>query len=63
MTTRSQTAALDAAIITAVTDEHPVTLRGVFYRVSSASAVDKPRRATAASGAGCSRCAVTALSP
>jgi hypothetical protein len=33
--------AVDEAIFTAVRDEHPVTLRGVFYRVVSAGAVDK----------------------
>jgi len=32
---------LDAAIITACSTENPVTLRGVFYRVVSAGAVDK----------------------
>jgi hypothetical protein len=32
---------LDAAIVTAVEADHPVTLRGVYYRVVSAGAVDK----------------------
>lgn len=40
---RSQTelVAIDDAIVTAVTTEHPVTLRGVYYRVVSAGAVEK----------------------
>jgi hypothetical protein len=38
---KDQLADLDDAIVTAVADEHPVTLRGVFYRVVSAGAVDK----------------------
>jgi len=33
--------AVDEAILTAVAEEHPVTLRGVYYRVVSAGAVDK----------------------
>jgi hypothetical protein len=33
--------AVDEAIFEAVRDEHPVTLRGVFYRVVSVGAVDK----------------------
>lgn len=33
--------AVDDAILTAVAAEHPVTLRGVYYRVVSAGAVDK----------------------
>lgn len=32
---------IDAAIVAAVRDEHPVTLRGVFYRAVAAGAVDK----------------------
>ncbi|CAN5232804.1 hypothetical protein BH20ACT5_BH20ACT5_14090 [soil metagenome] len=32
---------VDAAIVEAVRDEHPVTLRGVYYRVVSAGAVEK----------------------
>jgi hypothetical protein len=32
---------IDEAIVAAVRDEHPVTLRGVFYRVVSAGAEDK----------------------
>lgn len=39
--TNQQIAALDEAIITAVAIERPVTLRGVFYRVVSADAVEK----------------------
>lgn len=37
----AELAEVDAAIVAAVTDEHPVTLRGVYYRVVSAGAVDK----------------------
>lgn len=33
--------AVDQAIIAAVNEEHPVTLRGVYYRVVSAGAVEK----------------------
>ncbi|MDP9460819.1 MAG: hypothetical protein M3Q22_11425, partial [Actinomycetota bacterium] len=32
---------IDEAILVAVRDEHPVSLRGVYYRVVSAGAVDK----------------------
>lgn len=39
--TRTELADLDDAICTAVSTENPVTLRGVFYRVVSAGAVDK----------------------
>ncbi|MFS0883980.1 hypothetical protein [Aeromicrobium sp. 179-A 4D2 NHS] len=39
--TRAQLDALDDAIVAAVRTEHPVTLRGVFYRVVSADAVEK----------------------
>ncbi len=39
--TNDQISTLDEAIITAVATERPVTLRGVFYRVVSAGAVDK----------------------
>lgn len=39
--TRSELADLDAAIYDAVSTEHPVTLRGVYYRAVSAGAVDK----------------------
>jgi hypothetical protein len=35
---------VDDAIIQAVTAEHPVTLRGVFYRVVSAGAVEKTEK-------------------
>lgn len=37
----TELAAVDAAIVAAVEAEHPVTLRGVFYRVVSAGAVEK----------------------
>jgi len=39
--TNDQMDVLDAAIITACSTENPVTLRGVFYRVVSAGAVEK----------------------
>lgn len=39
--TQAELAELDAAIVTAVEADHPVTLRGVYYRVVSAGAVDK----------------------
>jgi hypothetical protein len=39
--TNAQLAEVDEAIIAAVEMEHPVTLRGVFYRVESAGAVEK----------------------
>jgi hypothetical protein len=39
--TKAQIADLDEAIVRAVEDDAPVSLRGVFYRVVSASAVDK----------------------
>ncbi len=39
--TNNQINTLDEAIITACSTERPVTLRGVFYRVVSAGAVDK----------------------
>lgn len=39
--TAEELAAVDRAIIAAVTEENPVTLRGVYYRVVSAGAVDK----------------------
>lgn len=39
--TRAQLAEVDAAILTVLVDEHPATLRGVFYRVVSAGAVEK----------------------
>lgn len=39
--TNAELAALDDAILEAVLSEHPVTLRGVFYRVMSAGAVEK----------------------
>jgi hypothetical protein len=39
--TNAELEALDEAIVTAVTLEHPVSVRGVFYRVVSAGAVEK----------------------
>lgn len=39
--TRAELSALDDAIVDAVSVEHPVTLRGVYYRAVSAGAVDK----------------------
>ncbi len=39
--TNGELADVDAAIVAAVEMEHPVTLRGVFYRVVSAGAVEK----------------------
>jgi hypothetical protein len=39
--TSVQLAHVDEAIVRAVVDEHPVTLRGVYYRAVSAGAVDK----------------------
>ncbi|MBO0813673.1 MAG: hypothetical protein J2P30_00750 [Actinobacteria bacterium] len=39
--TRAELAAVDEAIIAAVELEHPITLRGVFYRAESAGAVEK----------------------
>jgi hypothetical protein len=42
--TRAELHALDDAIITAVSTETPVTVRGVFYRVVSAGAVEKTER-------------------
>jgi hypothetical protein len=39
--TNAELAAVDEAIVAAVELEHPVTLRGVFYRVESAGAVEK----------------------
>jgi hypothetical protein len=43
--TRGELDAVDDAIRSAVVDEHPVTLRGVYYRVVSAGAVDKTEAA------------------
>lgn len=42
--TNEQLAALDDAIIAAVAEDHPVSLRGVFYRVVSAGAVEKTEK-------------------
>lgn len=39
--TRTELAAIDDAIVAAVESDWPVTLRGVYYRVVSAAAVDK----------------------
>jgi len=39
--TKAELAAVDEAIIRAVAEDHPVTLRGVFYRVVSAGAIEK----------------------
>ena len=39
--TNAELDAIDAAIIAAVDQDRPVTLRGVFYRVVSMNAVDK----------------------
>lgn len=39
--TKEELAALDDAILTALLEEHPATVRGVFYRVMSAGAVEK----------------------
>lgn len=39
--TRVDLETIDSAIVTAVATERPVSLRGVFYRVVSAGAVDK----------------------
>jgi hypothetical protein len=39
--TNAALATLDAEIINAIRDEHPVSLRGVYYRVVSAGAVEK----------------------
>jgi hypothetical protein len=39
--TKAELAAVDDAIVAAVETEHPVTLRGVFYRVVSAGGVEK----------------------
>ncbi|CAN5642297.1 hypothetical protein BH24ACT13_BH24ACT13_16520 [soil metagenome] len=38
---RAELAVVDDAIVTAVATEHPVTLRGVYYRVVSAGGVEK----------------------
>jgi hypothetical protein len=39
---------LDLAICTVCTEDHPLTVRGVFYRVMSAGAVEKSEKAYAA---------------
>jgi hypothetical protein len=43
--TNAEMAVIDEAIMTAVRDEHPVTLRGVFYRVVSAGVIPKTEHA------------------
>jgi hypothetical protein len=43
--TNTQLADIDEAIVAAVADEHPMTLRGVYYRLVSAGAVDKTEQA------------------
>lgn len=48
--TKAQLAELDAAITDAIAEEHPVTLRGVFYRLVSAGAVEKTERGYQAVG-------------
>ena len=42
--TNAELAIIDDAIVTAAAIEHPVTLRGVFYRVVSAGAVEKTEK-------------------
>lgn len=42
--TNAQLAEIDAAIVNAVSTETPVTVRGVFYRVVSAGAVEKSEK-------------------
>ncbi|MEH3088732.1 MAG: hypothetical protein PGN24_03725 [Microbacterium arborescens] len=39
--TKAQLAAIDAAIVTVLQEEHPATVRSVFYRVTSMGMVDK----------------------
>jgi hypothetical protein len=39
---------LDMAICTVCAEDHPLTVRGVFYRVMSAGAVEKSEKAYAA---------------
>lgn len=43
--TDAQLDVIDDAIMTALTEEHPATLRGTFYRVMSAGAVEKTEAA------------------
>ena len=42
--TKNQLDELDQAIVSAVEIEHPVSLRGVYYRVVSAGAIDKTEK-------------------
>src|SRR5512133_3257613 len=46
--TNAELADLHAAILTICEEDHPLTVRGVFYRVMSAGAVDKTEKAYAA---------------
>lgn len=48
--TNHQLDAIDAAIMEALEDEHPATLRGTFYRVMSTGAVDKTEKSYALVG-------------
>jgi hypothetical protein len=43
--TNAELEAIDEAIVYAVRDEHPVSLRGVYYRVVSAGAIGKTEKA------------------
>ncbi len=56
-------AEVDDAIVRAVVDEHPVTLRGVYYRAVSAGAVDKTEAATGWSAVSSSSCGAAAGCP
>jgi hypothetical protein len=46
--TNAELHALHLAILTVCTEDHPLTVRGVFYRVMSAGAVEKTEKAYAA---------------
>jgi hypothetical protein len=46
--TNAELRALHLAILTVCTEDHPLTVRGVFYRVMSAGAVEKTEKAYAA---------------
>ncbi|WP_345185412.1 hypothetical protein [Microbacterium panaciterrae] len=48
--TKAELADLDDAIFAAAKEEHPVTLRGIFYRVVSMGAIDKTEKAYEAVG-------------
>lgn len=43
--TRAEVETLDTAILTVCTEDHPLSVRGVFYRVMSAGAVEKTEKA------------------